>query len=111
MLNWKKIDRIDDIPLNNSRGGRSFLAIHHSARYTSDVYLVWRDAVAAAISQFGPETFGHDVTRSEIEMCIDFARRKQVPRWPHGADIPITHIAEYNLPDEVHEPYCASSSS
>lgn len=71
-LNWRKIASHDEIPSGRDENGklRYFLAIHHSTAYTSDVYMIWKDASG------------------------------EIPRWGHSLDKPITHIAEFNLPEE-----------
>ncbi len=74
MLNWVKINNHDDIPSGRDENGRIryFLAIHSSDRYVSDVYMIWKD---------------NDGTLN---------------RWREGTHtFPITHIAEYNLPERV----------
>lgn len=74
MLNWIEISSHDDIPGRDENGRqRNFLAIHHTKNYTSDVYMVWKD------------------------------KSGEVPRWPHNGVKNITHIAEYNLPNNVGE--------
>lgn len=69
MLDWKRINDHSEIP-GTPMGVRLkyYLAVHRSAQYTSDVYMIWR------------------------------ARSGEISRWPH-LHLPITHIAEFNLPD------------
>lgn len=87
MIDWKRIHSHDQIPSGRDTIGRLqyFLAMHHSTRYTSDIFYIWKDPDGTICR------WPHKQERNRVP-------GDPLPDFINDSTIGITHIAEINLP-------------